>query len=427
MPDADFHCLPAPPLGASGYRFPLRGGHWLHMLRRLQPDLIEAGDPYRLAWVALAAGQRLDVPVIGFYHSDVPRLVARRLGPSARTLAEHYIRRLYRQFDAVCAPSRVMARQLEGLGIPRTLVQPLGVDVQRFHPRHADPKLRMRLGIGRDTRLLVFAGRAAREKNIDLLLATAQALGNRYHLLLIGPGMPHTIARNVTTVPHYLPAPQLAGHLAACDALIHAGDQETFGLVVLEAMASGLPVIGTHHGALPELVVPGTGVLTPDVTRDGLVDATPALQDRTLEEIIAFTSDRADLVPVFNNSGQHWNHSFFWNSLSPKGGGMPGKLEVKIVEDFGSVVAFKESFKAAATGQFGSGWAWLILGPDGKLKTTKTANAASPLSSGEGKPLLTLDVWEHSYYVDFRNRRPDYVTNFLDNLANFEFADANLG
>jgi Fe-Mn family superoxide dismutase len=160
---------------------------------------------------------------------------------------------------------------------------------------------------------------------------------------------------------------------------------------------------------------------------NGLVDATPALQDRTLEEIIAFTSDRADLVPVFNNSGQHWNHSFFWNSLSPKGGGMPGKLEVKIVEDFGSVVAFKESFKAAATGQFGSGWAWLILGPDGKLKTTKTANAASPLSSGEGKPLLTLDVWEHSYYVDFRNRRPDYVTNFLDNLANFEFADANLG
>lgn len=277
VPDADFHCLPAPPLGASGYRFPLRGGHWLHMLRRLQPDLIEAGDPYRLAWVALAAGQRLDVPVIGFYHSDVPRLVARRLGPSARTLAEHYIRRLYRQFDAVCAPSRVMARQLEGLGIPRTLVQPLGVNVQRFHPRHADPKLRMRLGIGRDTRLLVFAGRAAREKNIDLLLATAQALGNRYHLLLIGPGMPHTTARNVTTVPHYLPAPQLAGHLAACDALIHAGDQETFGLVVLEAMASGLPVIGTHHGALPELVVPGTGVLTPDVTRDGLVDATRTL------------------------------------------------------------------------------------------------------------------------------------------------------
>lgn len=277
VPDADFHCLGAAPLGTTGYRFPLRGERWLSTLCRLQPDLIEAGDPYRLAWVALAAGQRLGAPVVGFYHSDLPRLVARRLGRALRNPVEAYVSRVYRRFDAVLAPSRVMARQLERLGVPRVIVQPLGVDVQRFHPSRADPNLRARLGINHDTRLLVFAGRAAREKNIDLLLATARALGEGYHLLLIGPGMPHTTIGNVSTVPHYLPAPQLAGHLAACDALIHAGDHETFGLVVLEAMASGLPVIGTHHGALPELAVPGTGVLTPEVTRDGLVEATRTL------------------------------------------------------------------------------------------------------------------------------------------------------
>lgn len=161
-------------------------------------------------------------------------------------------------------------------------------------------------------------------------------------------------------------------------------------------------------------------------TLNGLVDQYPELQGKTVEEIIAFAKDKSDFVPAFNNAGQHWNHSFFWNSLSPSGGNLPGKLEAKLIEDFGSVEAFKDSFKAAAVGQFGSGWAWLIVAPDGKLKTTKTANAASPLATGEGTPLLTLDVWEHSYYVDFQNRRPDFVTNFLDNLANYEFAEANL-
>lgn len=160
---------------------------------------------------------------------------------------------------------------------------------------------------------------------------------------------------------------------------------------------------------------------------NGFVEKNAALQGLTLEEIIDAVRDKPDLAPVFNNAGQHWNHIHFWNALSPDGGRLPGKLEARIVEDFGSVSAFKDSFKTAATTQFGSGWAWLILGHDGRLKTTKTPNGANPLATGEGKPLLGLDVWEHSYYVDFRNRRPDYVTNFLDVLANYEFAEANLG
>ena len=129
-----FHTLPAPPLGWTGYRLPLRGARWTQELCRLQPDLIEVGDPYRLAWAALAAGQRLGIPVIGFYHSDLPRLVDSRFGSGARRLAERYVRNLYTRFQEVLAPSRVMARQLHAIGVERVTVQPLGVDTQAFNP-----------------------------------------------------------------------------------------------------------------------------------------------------------------------------------------------------------------------------------------------------------------------------------------------------
>ena len=160
---------------------------------------------------------------------------------------------------------------------------------------------------------------------------------------------------------------------------------------------------------------------------NGFAGSNSALHGKSLEEIIAFAKDKPDLAPVFNNAGQHWNHIHFWNALSPNGGGIPGRLEAKIIEDFGSVESFKDAFRTAAVGQFGSGWAWLVLGDDGKLKTAKTPNGSNPLATGEGRVLLGLDVWEHSYYLDFRNRRPDYVTNFLERLANYEFAEANLG
>ena len=153
---------------------------------------------------------------------------------------------------------------------------------------------------------------------------------------------------------------------------------------------------------------------------NGFVEKDAALQGKSLDEIVKAVNGDASKAPVFNNAGQHWNHILFWQHLSPTGGGIPGKLEAKITADFGSVQAFKDAFKAAAIGQFGSGWAWLVLGSDGKLKVTKTPNGSNPLATGEGKVLLALDVWEHSYYLDFRNRRPDYVQNWLDNLANYE-------
>ncbi len=159
---------------------------------------------------------------------------------------------------------------------------------------------------------------------------------------------------------------------------------------------------------------------------NGLVDKNDVLKGKSLEDVIRFAHGRDDLAPVFNNAGQHWNHSLFWNCLSPQGGGIPASLEKKLTADFGSVDKFKEQFKAAALGQFGSGWAWLILGTEGRLKITKTGNAGTPVATREGKALLVIDVWEHAYYMDYRNRRPDFVDNFLAKLANFEFAAAQL-
>ena len=159
---------------------------------------------------------------------------------------------------------------------------------------------------------------------------------------------------------------------------------------------------------------------------NGFVEKDPQLQGKSLEEIIKLSHGKENMAPVFNNAGQHWNHIVFWPAMSPSGGGIPGALEKKITEDLGGVQQFKDAFKTAGVGQFGSGWAWLVLGSDGKLKVTKSLNGSNPLASGEGKVLLGVDVWEHSYYLDFRNRRPDYLQNWIDKIANYEYAEAQL-
>ena len=157
---------------------------------------------------------------------------------------------------------------------------------------------------------------------------------------------------------------------------------------------------------------------------NGFVEKDASLQGKSLDEIVKATTSAGG--PVFNNAGQHWNHIVFWQCMSPKGGAIPSALEKKITEDLGGVAKFKDEFKAAGVSQFGSGWAWLVVGSDGKLKVTKTPNGSNPLATGEGKVLLGCDVWEHSYYLDFRNRRPDYLQNWLDKIANYEFAEAQL-
>ena len=153
---------------------------------------------------------------------------------------------------------------------------------------------------------------------------------------------------------------------------------------------------------------------------NGLIEGTEHA-DSSLEEIIL----AADAGPLFNNSAQVWNHTFYWHSMAPGGGGAPsGEVADKINSAFGSYDDFAAKFKEAATTQFGSGWAWLVL-EGGKLKVTKTGNADLPMKHGQ-KALLTMDVWEHAYYIDFRNARPKYIETFLTSLANWDFALENL-
>ena len=154
-------------------------------------------------------------------------------------------------------------------------------------------------------------------------------------------------------------------------------------------------------------------------TLNGLIEGTEHA-DKSLEDIIL----AADAGPLFNNAAQVWNHTFFWSCMSPNGGGAPtGEVGDAINSAFGSYDAFAEEFAEAAKTQFGSGWAWLV--DDGGLKIMKTANADLPLKHGV-KALLTLDVWEHAYYIDYRNARPDHIKNFLDNLVNWDFVAQNM-
>ena len=150
------------------------------------------------------------------------------------------------------------------------------------------------------------------------------------------------------------------------------------------------------------------------------------LASQSLEQIVATTAGKPAQAAIFNNAAQIWNHTFYWKSLRPRGGGEPpAELKRRIEASFGSVDSCKKEFAAAALGQFGSGWAWLIADGE-RLKVVKTGNADTPLTQGL-KPLLTIDVWEHAYYLDYQNRRGDYANAVLDKLINWDFALQNLG
>lgn len=149
------------------------------------------------------------------------------------------------------------------------------------------------------------------------------------------------------------------------------------------------------------------------------------LADKSLEEIIKATFKDSSKTSVFNNAAQVWNHTFYWNGIKPNGGGSPsGELADKINASFGSLDKFKEEFKNAGATQFGSGWAWLIKDGD-TLKVTKTPNAENPLAHGQSA-LLTMDVWEHAYYLDYQNSRPNFMQNYVDHLINWDFVAQNL-
>jgi len=160
------------------------------------------------------------------------------------------------------------------------------------------------------------------------------------------------------------------------------------------------------------------------VNANKLIEGTEVAED-SLEEIIKKTAGDTSRAGIFNNAAQVWNHTFYWQCMKPNGGGPPyGPIAEKINTDFGSYEKFVQEFKNAGVTQFGSGWAWLVL-KDDALKITKTANSDTPIAHGT-TPLLVVDVWEHAYYLDYQNRRPDYLSAFVENLINWDFVNACL-
>lgn len=287
--------LPSPliPLGG-GYRLPLRTRAWSAALCALGPDIIEAGDPYQVAWAALDAADRLAVPAVAFVHSDLSRLASARFGTVAGAAIDSYLRRLYRRFDLVMAPSQSVAARLNSIGVEHAVVQPLGVDTTIFHPSRCDPSLRAEFGLPIDTRLLIYAGRISPEKRIPLLQQAVERLGRPYHLLIVGGDTQQRLSPSITLLAYEQDTTRLARLLASCDALVHAGDQETFGLVFLEMMACGRPVIGVHAGAVPEIIDASVGRTAIPGNVESLGQAIGALYESDIKQLGAQARQRVE-------------------------------------------------------------------------------------------------------------------------------------
>ena len=272
-------------LRPDGHRWPFAAHRWVREIRAAHPDLIEVGDAGPEAWAALWAARSLDVPLIAFCHSDIVQMAQRRLGPVAGAAARTYSREFYRRCDLVLAPSAFMGSRLRQWGVKRAVVRPLGVDIDTFSPQRRSPSLRRELGLPARTRVLAYAGRFSREKNLPVMLDAFRQLGPHYHLVLAGPSTPADLPRNVTLLPFLHSSLELARILASADGFVHAGDQETFGLVLIEAMACGRGVVAANAGAMPELVTPDTGVLVAPGDARAMADGVRAFYDSDPERL----------------------------------------------------------------------------------------------------------------------------------------------
>ncbi|RZA33669.1 MAG: glycosyltransferase, partial [Lysobacteraceae bacterium] len=242
---------------------------------------------------------------IAFYHSDLPRLVLNRFGETVSFGACKYLAHLYREFDTVLAPSRLMVHQLADMGVTHALHQPLGIDSDIFHPSRRRDSLRAELGLPEATRLLVYAGRFTADKKIEVLVEAVRRLGKPYHLLLVGGGAQLARHAQLSFMPFKRDQRELAAVLASCDVLVHPGDCETFGLIVLEAMACGVPVVGTSGGGVAELVDDQTGILARPNDAGSLAGAIEAIYER-------------DLVRLSTNARRKAHEHYDWSRVFPQ-------------------------------------------------------------------------------------------------------------
>ncbi len=287
-----------------GYRMPASPNKWAAVLNLLDPDIIEAGDVFVPGHAAQDAGQSLGVPVVGVCHTDAPTLAALHLGDWAEQPTFNFWAQAYQRFDHVVAPSKHTAARLADAGVERVSVHPLGVDLDLFHPARGDREaLLKRLEFPSDSRLLVFAGRPAREKNIDAMVAAVEMLGDPYRLVLIGAGKDAKFTSRVACIDFERQPETLAGVIASCDAFLHANENEIFGLVVIEAMAAGLPVVGPNKGGVGELLDEAVGQLSNGVDPASLAEAVEALFARDLDALKLSARRRAE-------TRHSWDHTF---------------------------------------------------------------------------------------------------------------------
>jgi alpha-1,6-mannosyltransferase len=252
---------------------------------------------------AQEAGDVLGVPVVGFCHTDAAALAALHLGDWAEQPTFNLWAQAYQRFDHVVAPSKHTAARLAEAGVEKVSVLPLGVDTELFHPSHGDrAKLFKKLGLAADARLLVFAGRPAREKNVESMVAAVESLGEPYHLLLIGAGRDTRMSDQVICVDYERDPHKLAALVASCDAFLHANENEIFGLVVLEAMAAGLPVIGPNKGGVGELIDSSVGQHADGSDPESLAEAIEALFARDVAQIALAARRRAETRHSWDNT-----------------------------------------------------------------------------------------------------------------------------
>ena len=307
-----------------GYRWPSSVRRWGAWVASMNPAVIEAGDPYTPGQGALEAGQRAGCPVVGFCHSDPAGLAALHFGEWAKKPVEKRWARLFSQFDRVVSPSRFIARRLEEAGVGGIVIRPLGVEVDTFRPDRRDRDWLLKLGLGADARLLCFAGRPAKEKNVDVLIDAVQRLGAPYHLVLVGAGAGMPPEDRVISLPYEKDPRAVARIIASCDAFVHANDKEPFGLIVLEAMACGRPVVGVNAGGVAETVDMSVGQLAASADPADYAEAVEALFARDIEAL--GQAARVKMVEQFA-----WNRVF--EDLSMLYGELSGRSEFVMPQD----------------------------------------------------------------------------------------------
>ncbi len=285
---------PAIPFG-DGYRCPTSLRKWTRIIAHLKPDLVEVGDPYVPGHAGLDAAALVGAATVGFCHSDPAALAALHFGEWAAAPAQKRWAAFFSRFDMVVAPSQHIAQRLDEAGVKRVAIQPLGVDIDTFHPSRADrDAVRQGLGLSARTRLLVFAGRPAREKNLETLVEATALLGDDYRLLMVGAGKDLKPHPQLISLDYVRDPKDLARLLASSDAFVHANDQEPFGLIVLEAMAAGVPVVGPSIGGISELIDETVGQRAAHATPAGMAEAIEALFARDLGELSLNARRRAE-------------------------------------------------------------------------------------------------------------------------------------